>query len=307
MKLFKIFVLFSILLVVSTSCNKDGDDDGSSSHQGITDPAEVALLLNQNLILPSNAFTLDPSELNTDSSIFVSSASEGRMAINTGTDLTNQIDFTPGAPITAVGMRFGPTGPINFIPVSADDINNGSASFTFSIDPDLCEDIAQICHDIQCYEFALTDDGTTISQADLQDIAMVCGACDEPSCVSLLEEGTCVDNDGDYNSLIVGTWRLIQSINGSDIYNTPVDCDLAIFDFLSNGTFVSIRDSDCDGTIDSDDNGTYTIDGNILSFVLDGDTISLDFEILILNSTTLKFKDTDTNHPGDPIWVYERL
>jgi hypothetical protein len=139
-------------------------------------------------------------------------------------------------------MRFGPTGPIRFLPITTQDLENGIASFVFSINPELCEDIAQICHDIKCYEFAQTSSGA-ISQADLQDIAMVCGACDEPSCLDLLDEEICNSNG-------------LQGAEGNPRFNLTwggsTDLDLYVTD--PNGETISyqITSSSSGGLLDVD-------------------------------------------------------
>ncbi len=240
MKNIKLFLPI-LLLSLFISCNKD-EAGNTNQNQDITDPIEVARLLNENLILPSNAFTVNPDNVETDNSIFVSSASSGRMPLHTGIDLVNTITFDSQNPITAVGMRFGPTGPISFIPITGQDLENGIASFVFSLNPELCEDIAQICHDIKCYEFAQTSSGA-ISQADLQDIAMVCGACDEPSCLDLLDEEICNSNG-------------LQGAEGNPRFNLTwggsTDLDLYVTDPTGETISYQITSSSSGGQLDVD-------------------------------------------------------
>lgn len=183
----------------------EDDIQTEEEQNGITDPAVVAQLLNESLIFDRPTYQVDPNGTPIDNSVIVNSAGGGIMPLHTGEDAVNTISFQTPQPlqggVTAVGMRFGPSGPITFVELTQDEINAGIASFVFQVDPSLCEDIAQICHDIRCYEFAQTAAGS-ISQADLQDIALVCGACDQPSCLSLLDEETCNGNgmqgaDGD--------------------------------------------------------------------------------------------------------------
>lgn len=246
----KILKLTLLLLITLSFTNCKTDDDNAEQNQGITDPIEVARILNENLILPSNAFTVDPNDVETDNSIIVSSASNGRMPLHTGIDLVNTITFEPGTrqsgnPISAIGMRFGPTGPIKFIPITDEELENGIASFIFLLNPELCEDISQICHDIKCYEFAQTSLGT-ISQADLQDIAMVCGACDEPSCTSLLDEDTCNGNG-------------MQGAEGNPRFNLTwsgaTDLDLYVTDPSGETISYQITSSSSGGQLDIDCTG----------------------------------------------------
>jgi hypothetical protein len=213
---------------------------------GITDPQEVANLLNENLTV-SNGFLVDPNTVATTDNVVANSAAVGRMPIKTGIENVNTITFTPsagaaGTPVTAVGMRFGPTGAITFREVTPEEAQAGIASFIFSIDPSVCENIAQICHDIKCYEFAQTSSGA-ITQADLQDIAAVCAACDEPSCLELLEEGVCESNG-------------IQGASGDPRFNLTwtggTDLDLYVTD--PNGDTISYSNvsSPSGGSLDID-------------------------------------------------------
>lgn len=207
---YQYFFLIAACLMLAGCPNDDGgmtDDQGiEEDENGITDPAEVVRLLNESLIFDRPTYQVDPDGTPVDNSIIVSSAGGDRMPLHTGEDAVNTISFQVPAPlqgggVTAVGMRFGPSGPITFVELTPEEAAAGIASFVFQVDPALCEDISRICHDIRCYEFAQTASGA-ISQADLQDIALVCGACDEPSCLSLLDEETCNGNgmqgaDGD--------------------------------------------------------------------------------------------------------------
>ena len=143
--------------------------------------------LNANLELPQGSYQVNPDEMEVDSSISIDPGMTGTMPINTGTQLNGQISFTaPNANVVAGGMRFGDSGPVNVVPVNgAQGQTNGTLSLPFSLSANTCNNLSQICHDIKCYEFAVTADGK-ISQANIRDVALMCGACDEPSCQSLI-------------------------------------------------------------------------------------------------------------------------
>lgn len=64
--------------------------------------------------------------------------------------------------------------------------SGGTGNLAFQIPADICSQLSSICHQIQCYEFAVTDAGT-ISRANIMDVAMQCGNCDEPSCQQLIQ------------------------------------------------------------------------------------------------------------------------
>jgi hypothetical protein len=96
---------------------------------------------------------------------------------------TFQLDGTDT--VTEVCMGFGdPTNAI-CVPVGTDGASTvGSmASLQLTMPPELCADIPQICHDIRCYEFAKTSQGT-FTAGSVASLIAACGACDEPSCQS---------------------------------------------------------------------------------------------------------------------------
>jgi hypothetical protein len=92
------------------------------------------------------------------------------------------------------------------VPISTNNATGGTGSFQFQVTPEMCNNLSKICHDVRCYEFAYTDEGQ-ISQSNLNQIALMCGNCDEPSCKGLIDENICeVDCD------------LISGADGSGIY-----------------------------------------------------------------------------------------
>tara|TARA_A100000171_G_scaffold30980_1_gene29299 strand:- start:25563 stop:26513 length:951 start_codon:yes stop_codon:yes gene_type:complete len=244
----KKILLFTVLFACVLACKKDDtpSDTTDDGQMGITDPQEVAFILNENLTV-ADGFTVDPTTVATTDDVIANSAAVGRMPVKTGIENVNTITFTPSAetggnPVSAVGMRFGPTGDIIFREVTAEEAEAGIASFIFSIDPSVCEDIAQICHDIKCYEFAQTSSGA-ITQADLQDIAAVCAACDEPSCLDLLDEEVC-ENNG------------LQGASGNPRFNLTwtggTDLDLYVTDPNGDTISYSNRTSPSGGALDVD-------------------------------------------------------
>lgn len=85
------------------------------------------------------------------------------------------------------GIRFGNNGPVQAVSIpGAMGQGTGTLNFAVQIPPDICDDLSQICHDIKCYEFAVTDAGM-VSKANINAVALSCGNCDEPSCQSLID------------------------------------------------------------------------------------------------------------------------
>ena len=106
------------------------------------------------------------------------------------------------------------------------------------------------------------------------------------------------DDDNDNNQtneqLILGTWTSVL-VEGSTYDNTNADTVIIFsfpgpiytFTFESNGTFKSQVFGDT-----STYTGTYTLSGNTLVTIADGDTVG--GEITTLTSNKLIFEDTDT-------------
>ena len=178
--------LYLIILGVLMACSEE-------SPEGISNQAQVESNLNSGLILPPGSFTVDPDQegVAVDNSISVGTNSGAPMALQVGTTVNANIPFNaPNGNVTAIGMRFGTNGPINFVPINTDNATSGTGSFQFQVTPELCNNLSKICHDVRCYEFAYTSAGR-ISQSNLTQLALLCGDCDEPSCRGLIDQEVC--------------------------------------------------------------------------------------------------------------------
>lgn len=97
----------------------------------------------------------------------------------------------PMGNVVAAGIRFGATGPIRTVMLPDATLQtNATLAFDMQIPASVCADLANICHDIQCYEFAVTDAGR-VSRENIMDVALMCGNCTEPTCQALLPAGSC--------------------------------------------------------------------------------------------------------------------
>ena len=180
--------------------------------------AELNSLLQQ--MLPEGAYPLD-ADPEVDSSINVSKRSAQSSKKASGPFLKVQpgamgavsLGFNaPNGNVTGVGIRFGsdPSAPIWVVPQpDAQGQTAGMLSTTLDIPQDVCDMLSQICHDIKCYEFAVTDVGK-ISRENIEDIALACGGCDEPSCQELLGDGCVTLGTGVVQATL--TWN-----NGADV------------------------------------------------------------------------------------------
>jgi hypothetical protein len=160
-----------------------GDDDGDGDGDGITDD-EAEGMINDALGLPPGSYTID-GDAEVDPSITVTpSGAPGDLYPDTGTTVGTTFS-SPTANIVGSGIRFGDTGSINVVPFPGGAQQSGTASLTFTVPSSICSMLGNICHSISCYEFAVTDIGT-VSTANITQIAMACGNCDEPTCQGLL-------------------------------------------------------------------------------------------------------------------------
>lgn len=181
-------VALATIIVLSSSCKKDKDGD----------PVEA---INAGLQLPAGSYQVNPDTMEVDNSIDIDPGSGGTMPINTGTQMNGQIAFTaPNGNVIGGGMRFGNSGPINVVPVAgAQGQTSGILNLPFGVSSSTCNNLSKVCHDIKCYEFAITADGK-ISRANIRDVALMCGGCGEPSCAPLINP-PCppAANTGSYN------------------------------------------------------------------------------------------------------------
>lgn len=174
----KVFTLVAVIAFITSGCLPKEEEENGNPTQS----------LNAGLELPAGSFQVDPDTMQIDNSVTINGGPSGTMPLNTGTQINGQISFNaPNGNVVAGGMRFGDSGPVNMVPVNgALGQTSGTLNLPFTVTSSTCDNLSQVCHDIKCYEFAMTADGM-ISQSNLRDVALVCGGCDEPSCQDLID------------------------------------------------------------------------------------------------------------------------
>lgn len=185
--------VFSALFALSAGCLLASACLSEASPSGSTDPSAK---LNSGVVLPDEGAALeDPG---TDSTVIVSAGSSptptSPAPAQPGDVINVQIPFqAPQGNVIGAGIRFGTSGPIRVVEIpAAKGQTSGVLTFDMQIPSSICGNLSKICHDIKCYEFAVTDAGL-VSAATLAPMALMCGGCDEPSCQSLLD---CTDDGG---------------------------------------------------------------------------------------------------------------
>lgn len=173
-------ILFSFSLFYG--CGKSSSTvDATSLNEGLT-------------VSVSGSSQHDISEYKEDASIDLSNASAGgKMAISGSSTINITREFTaPNKNVSGAAIRFGDAGPLTVIPLKTKGQSNGILNYNVTIPSSVCDKMSQICHNIKCYEYAVTDVGT-ISRANVTDMAIKCGACSEPSCADIVNCGGCYE------------------------------------------------------------------------------------------------------------------
>lgn len=179
------WVALSILATIATpACNGDACGSGFGDASECAEEGDPASELNGGL---EGSYTLDDPDV--DESIDVASDEPGGYE-EASPGGTLNVSFTfdaPNANVVGGGIRFGTTGPVTVVEIpDAMGQTSGTINFAVEIPDSVCDDLSQICHDIKCYEFAVTSAGK-ISKSNINDVALKCGNCDEPSCKGLLD------------------------------------------------------------------------------------------------------------------------
>jgi hypothetical protein len=212
---------------------------GGGGGGGAANPEDT--LNSSGLVLPANAYTLtNPAE---DSNVVLTGSAGPTMKMIGGTKIAISLPFTAGAGsnVVGVGIRFGLNGKINVIPGTPTDAGTIAANIT--VTPAICANLSKICHDIKCYEFAVTSAGK-ISKANIQAVALACGGCNIPSCKSLLSEcnsGGGGGGPGTMGFTVGGTTYNATSpiaVNSTGVHCTPTASVLAIAGTSGSATVI---------------------------------------------------------------------
>jgi len=167
---------------------------------------------------------------------------------------------TDGAPIDSFCMSFGAIEDGWCIPADDPDVDvqGDSATLSLTMPPELCANLSQICHDIRCYEFATTSQGT-FTAGNVAYLAAACGQCDEPSCADLIDscslddfcltDDDCPEEEACLYGLCVGAGALRFSLGWS-----AANTDFDLYVQTPSGAVISYENRSADGgQLDRDD------------------------------------------------------
>lgn len=295
-----------LLAVAGTSCSssRGGRRNNSADAGGNTNPnlnaGLAAPTLNSGIVLPATEGEplMSPA---TDETVTVMppvAAPDGPSALRPGDTVTVEIPFeAPNGNVVGAGIRFGETGPIRTVGIDAATGQTANTlTFDFQVPQNICDDLADICHSITCYEFAVTDIGE-ISVANLTPIALACAGCDEPTCQPLLmcdmpppgdvpvgmpctPQDACVPGSECFNGTCVGTGTLRVSL----AFDTIGDYDLHVLTPGGNEIYYGSRTAD-GGTLDVDQCAGPCDPGvtHVENVVFDATALSGNYEVWVVN------------------------
>ncbi|UXP33411.1 hypothetical protein N6H18_05525 [Reichenbachiella agarivorans] len=193
------------LTLFFTSCLLNREEDEKPKGEDV---------LNEEIILPAGSFSVDDDQLTRDPGLTISSGtSSAAVRVEEGQTISASITFSSAdANVTHAGIRFGNSGKSWLIPISAaKGYSSGTLSFSMGIPSGLCDQIKSICHDVKCYEFAVASAGGSsyrISNENINELVLGCGACDDSSCKELAVGCSC-----DANTMNADAQRISTSLS----------------------------------------------------------------------------------------------
>lgn len=165
----RIFTIVTVPLVLSWSCLPEGSSGGESGKSG--DPAEE---LTNALDFQGQATTTSgPMPEGTAGGPTVSPLpGAGPLPADPGAPIQFQIPWA-GGPISGVNIGFGGSKFFK-IPVAQGGQSQGMVSITANLKSSVCANLADTCHQIQCYEQVTLPNGTTVSKAAAMQVVLNC-------------------------------------------------------------------------------------------------------------------------------------
>jgi len=158
------------------------------------------LVMNEFLNLPSGSFQVDEAKLLVDESIKIDEkATQTVTTIKPGELKEVEIDFSsPKGNVTHAGLRFGKEGKTWLIPIlGIKEQKTGKLKFQMQLPYFVCDRVKSICHNVSWFNFAVVSKGDqtyTISRANIKDVILGCGACNDASCRGVAFGCNCTDN-----------------------------------------------------------------------------------------------------------------
>jgi len=178
-------IVIGVAVGVSQKKHKKANEDQTAAENA----------LNDGIQWPAGTYQVNADDLTEDASLLLlPMPMSGNMTptLEAGRPAPMMISFTNTGPSSGstvmAGVRFGISGPINVIPSSS--IGGNTLNYSLIIPTGICANLDSICHQVKCYEFAVTAAGK-VSKANINQMALICGDCNEPSCKGLVNCQPC--------------------------------------------------------------------------------------------------------------------
>lgn len=228
----------------------EGEGDGPDEEEGEGDDELTAEeFVNENLgdWLPPGAFRANIDDYERDNSIVVNVKYAHILDFEAKAlfpDQTAPVSVTfsaPNANVSGLGIRMGTSGPLWIVPQpGVDGQTSGTLQTEIDVPASVCNNLSDICHEIRCFEFAVTDAGR-ISQSNISQIALACGNCDEPSCATLIQDA-CEEGED------LGTGDVQVTLT----WDSSTDVDLHVVEPSGEEIWFGDRSSATGGQLDVD-------------------------------------------------------
>jgi len=233
-------IKFSLFAIVVFALSLNSCKEERSLYDSDTD---INQYLTENIVLPAGSFRISQDQITQSNDIMITGSGSnitggptgfGANVVEGGETANISIDFSASnADVTHAGIQFGDTSDIIIIPIDgAEGETTGTLEFEALFPPELCDNLSNICHDIRCYEYAISGDingqSYSVSSANINELVGFCGQCDLPSCQTLIGPD-CTSTGGGSSNCIVGDWlpvEVCELYNGQLEYCEPVPyCD----------------------------------------------------------------------------------
>ena len=160
-------------------------------YPGGEDPAEVFLPENAPGFPDPQAPLVDPK---TDPSVTAQSLIDVALALP-GSAFNIHLSFqAPNQNVVGGGIRFPGSDAVQWTFIQGvSGLDSGELRFAYVLADDACDDVANLCHEIQTEQFAVSQIGGEflVSEPVPVRVVLQCATCDSQSCLQVVPAGQC--------------------------------------------------------------------------------------------------------------------